>query len=253
MTLDLSTYRFPIADPYPKLETRGPGLSGERWQIINPSPNFSTHYPIPACILDMHIRWDRQFSNHPTIQLLIDEPLRERDFKFFTRSGTGLYHGLDEAGEFSTAHWHTSSLSRIEDSGPNQGKLESLRYQGYGGRVFEIVMHPQSPEYAGETIRLVGPYHHAAPRGWCEVHVTYKSGHRDSRPWHRQMHFFGYYLPEQTIISLFQRYFPALTLYYTEMSNFHWIEPGDPEKDNLPKTFQRRPDEAAVFPARLYS
>jgi hypothetical protein len=220
---------------------------------------------LPAWLAGANIRWNFNYSNRPELELCFrSNPLEGIRYRKDAKSGKGWF-GSNPAGDCFETHWHSGVPAMAEfernigwdtadgkyAAGATMLKepyqmLATHQERGYAGRHFDIVMADDSPLYAGQTIRLRGPWHGGTGRAdtVAVVGVVWDDRARQReaqakpryrRGWVGATKSFGYNILERTFIDALATFFPHCPIARVtsgpdrEGKTRTWIEPCLPQ------------------------
>jgi len=216
---------------------------------------------LPAWLIDCHVNWMDQYGNRPAIMAKFAyNPAKALTW---TNDGSKVWLGTNDEGNCFECHYHNGRVSEQEFErfvrwDTPDGKyamdckaiketyrmLATTKQEGYGGRGFDIQMSEDSPKYPGQLVRLQGPWHGGAPKGfvnlsgitWDEEHRNDKFYNRRRTPWYRRGGCFGYMVTEQTYIDMLATFVPHMKTARVNLGYGIYIEPCRPET-GAPKHF----------------
>lgn len=118
--------------------------------------------------------------------------------------------------------------------------LATTQQQGYAGRGFNVMMHPDDPHFGGQEIMLRGPWHGGAPDGFVEVNYFIPDPARDAfwtkrgNPWWKRGGYFGLYVRAELLLDIMATFVPHVGWCWEEASVGRRLRPLRPET-GLPK------------------
>jgi hypothetical protein len=246
---------------------------------------------LPAWVKGAHIDWMDGYGNSPHLKVrCAADPLGFSDFGNPAWEKVGADCWIAERDGVASVHYHSGAVrpteftrkiggewdptkpqlldgrpwidtaglwpDQIANAKPKMGGLEhetftmlaTTQQDGYAGRHFDITLKD------GTNVRLRGPWHSLAPKGFVSLYYdtddhiqNCRSGWRvwRQRKWHELGGFFGLYVRTELVLDIFasfQPHAPWATIIETRKDGERrWIEPMRPETQ-MPKGWYVEPE-----------